>query len=229
MSQSFRFPPLFRTQVTRRVGIGLDAPKKSVAVGHFEVTSSSACSAAPAAPLNIEVEDPRATQAVPAPREYLRIYYGDYLGLTPAKKPRFADEGESTIDCDDWIDWVRQVNPRTRVDAYPLLLVCRDLLDRFVRRELSLVSRRTEELAAALARAQSTVEAQAGELDALRQRLSSEDGRRQVRRAYRSAALARLSGRAFGRPGPGRGPAQLESAAHHGVPHALYLMYTMYI
>jgi hypothetical protein len=166
-------------QVTRRVGIGLEGHKQAVAIGHFEVTCSGSCNP-PQTPLSIDVEDLRSTPAVAAPREYLRIYYGDYLGVQPAKKPRFADDAEATIDCDDWFDWVRQVNPRTRVDAYPLLLVCRDLLDRLVRRDLTLISRRTEELAAALAAAQATLDAQDRELTELRDRIASMTGQHQV-------------------------------------------------
>ncbi len=48
-----------------------------------------------------------------------------------------------------------------QVDAYPLLLVCKDLLARFVARELVLISRRTEALAAALARAEELAAEQA--------------------------------------------------------------------
>ncbi len=103
----------------------------------------------------------------------MRVYYGDYLGVSPAQRPRFADDSDATVDCEDWIEWIRHANPRTRMDAYPLLLVCKDLLDRFVRRELRLVSRRTAELEAELVRAKSAIEIQAHELDTLRDGLCS--------------------------------------------------------
>ena len=159
-------------QITRRVGIGLESEKKKISVGHFEVSS---CEFPPLSALNIEVESTAVTPSLPAPREYLRVYNSDYLGVSQANKPKFADLNEKTVDCDDWLEWIRNANQRTRVDAYPLLLVCKELLDRLVRRELTLISRRTEDLAAALERAQAELAAQTQELDALRRRLEAEN------------------------------------------------------
>ena len=157
-------------QFIRRVGISLDSQSKKTMLGHFDVSSSL-----PSNTLKIELDDASSSPALSTPRDYLRIYYGDYLGASQANKPKFADPLEKTIDCDDWIEWIRNANPRTRVDAYPLLLVCKELLDRLVRRELTLISRRTEDLAAALERAQAELAAQTQELDALRRRLEAEN------------------------------------------------------
>jgi hypothetical protein len=48
--------------------------------------------------------------------------------------------------CDEWVAWMQSARPRTRVDAYPLLLICRDLLRRLAARDLRLVSRRADAL-----------------------------------------------------------------------------------
>ncbi len=92
------------------------------------------------------------------------------------QKPKFADPEEKTLDCEDWIEWIRHANPRTRVDAYPLFLVWKELLDRFARRELTFISRRTGELEQALVKAQVAQQAQELELEALRFRMSKVRG-----------------------------------------------------
>ena len=151
------------------MGLGVENKIKKVEVGHFEVKVP------PARPLTMELEGGEICPAtIAAPREYLRVYYSDFLGVNPANKPKFSDPLEKTIDCDDWLEWIRYANPRTRLDAYPLLLVCKELLDRLVRRELTLISRRTEDLTAALERAQTELAAQTQELEALRLRLEVE-------------------------------------------------------
>ena len=78
------------------------------------------------------------------------------------------DIEENTIDCDDLIAWIVHAEPRSRMDAFPLLVMCRDLLQRLARRELRVMSRKSEELAAELAQARATIEAQNAELDELR-------------------------------------------------------------
>ena len=163
-------------QVARRIVSGVETHRTGHA-GHFDVLVSAA---PPSRPLYTEAENRCIGTAVSASREYLRVYYGDYLGVSPAQKPRFADIAETTLDCEDWLEWIRHATPRTRLDAYPLLLVCKDLLDRFVRRELRLVSRRTSELEAELMRARSDIAAQACELDTLRNRLGPDSDIHQV-------------------------------------------------
>ena len=136
-------------------------------LGHFDVSSSL-----PSNTLKIELDDASSSPALSTPRDYLRIYYGDYLGASQANKPNFADPLEKTIDCDDWIEWIRNANPRTRVDAYPLLLVCKELLDRLVRRDLTLISHRNEELVRSLEQVQTELATKARELENLRLRLA---------------------------------------------------------
>ena len=78
------------------------------------------------------------------------------------------DIEENTIDCDDLIAWIVHAEPRSRMDAYPLLIMCRDLLQRLERRELRVASRKAEELMAELEKARATIEGQKAELDELR-------------------------------------------------------------
>jgi hypothetical protein len=195
-------------QVTRRIGIHLDRQRKRTSVGHFSLQIPGS------QPLKIEI----GSNSLPTSREHLRVYYGDYLGVAPAKEPTFADDARATIDCEDWFEWMRCANPRTRVDAYPLLLVCKDLLDRFVRRELTLISRRTEELAAALARAESTISEQEQELSSLRRLLDTESSApvdkvpRPTDRSLQHSPLHRQSRR---RRRAGRGEADGQYASWH--------------
>ena len=144
---------------------------KKIALGHFEASL-----APPHNPLSMEVEIEHSTSVVPPPRQYLRIYYGDFLGVAPMHKPNFADPEEKMLDCDEWFNWIRLAHPRTRVDAYPMLLVCKELLDRFVRRDLTLISRRTVELEKLLERANATIQAQELQLEAVRLRMSKVSG-----------------------------------------------------
>jgi hypothetical protein len=163
-------------QIDLRVRLGADVHKQGE-ISRFDVRVSTA---PPARPLHMEAGNRCVGKAIAASREYLRVYYGDYLSVSPAQKPKFANSAETMLECQDWVEWIRDAKPRTRVDAYPLLLVCKDLLDRFVRRELQLISRRTTELEAELVRAKSAIEAQAHELDALRDHLGSHSDSRQV-------------------------------------------------
>ena len=101
-------------------------------------------------------------------REHLRLYYSDFLRVPTAEKPRYMDMDEKTVDCDDLIAWIVQAEPRSRMDAYPLLIMCRDLLQRLARRELRVASRKAEELMAELEKARATIEGQKAELDELR-------------------------------------------------------------
>jgi hypothetical protein len=101
-------------------------------------------------------------------REHLRLYYSDYLRVPVAEGLKFMDQEETEFDCDDLVAWTTQAEPRTRVDAYPLLVMCRDLLRRLAQRELRVLSRRADALAAELARERETVEMQNEELKALR-------------------------------------------------------------
>jgi hypothetical protein len=167
------------------MGSAAASPNQTKKVGHFNVMALPLTGLDKIKrPLDLDLDTQRNMGSSTA-REYLRVYYSDYFGATPAKGPDFTDAAGAHIDCDEWVRWMMQAQPRTRVDAYPLLLVCKDLLRRLAARDIRVVSHRTEELATALARAEARVATQDEELRTLRSEL-------QVRR--RSAR--RRSGRA---------------------------------
>ena len=85
------------------------------------------------------------------------------------------DKDETVVDCDDLVAWMVQAEPRTRMDAYPLLVMCKDLLRRLAHRELRVSSRRAEELSAELAQAQATIDLQSAELNELRRQQVNTD------------------------------------------------------
>ena len=67
---------------------------------------------------------------MPSKRDYLRIYYSDFLRQKPAKGPAFADDGQTTIESDTLTAWVLAQAPRSRIDTYPLYLLTKDLLQK---------------------------------------------------------------------------------------------------
>ncbi len=103
-----------------------------------------------------------------ASRDHLRLYYSDYLRVPSAQGVRFLDSEETLLDGDDLLDWTVQAEPRTRTDAYPLLVMSRDLLRRLAQKGLRVSSRRAEELAAELAHARAAVGVLNAELAELR-------------------------------------------------------------
>ena len=108
----------------RRIGLNFASQERKV--GHFNVVSGPLSQKK--TPLDIDL-DGRALAddkiGSSTAREYLRVYYSDFLGAAPAKGPRLADAEGKTVECDEWVRWMQEANPRTRVDAYPLLLVCK--------------------------------------------------------------------------------------------------------
>jgi hypothetical protein len=101
-------------------------------------------------------------------RDHLKIYYSDFLRVPTAHGLAYMDQKESLVDCEELLAWTAQAQPRSRVDAFPLLAICRDLLSRMSKKELKLSSRRIKELEAELAQAHATIEVQAAELNELR-------------------------------------------------------------
>ena len=79
---------------------------------------------------------------------HLRIYYGDMLGVEPAEPP--VAKNERTIEVDKMAAWLSEAVPRSRIDAYPLLVLTRDILRRFVSKDLIVVSKEAKRLAASL-------------------------------------------------------------------------------
>ena len=145
-------------QVKRRVGINLapQGTQSRCAVGHFHAVTDAQKKKA----LHLNLESRTDTKLGLGSREFLRVYYTDLLCAPSAKGPAFANKEETQLECDEWVRWIQDVNPRTRVDAYPLLLVCKDLLGKLARNEVQIISGRIDELASKLRRADATIQAQ---------------------------------------------------------------------
>ena len=90
--------------------------------------------------------------------DHLRMYYCDFFDPScRAESPITADQ--RTIEVDKMCEWLLRVSPRTRFDAYPLWIITKDILRRFVSRDVALLDRhaaaqreRIEQLGAALNR-----------------------------------------------------------------------------
>jgi len=81
------------------------------------------------------MEDEAKTQTEllrPPKREYMRIYYSDFLSQKPADKPKYLDSNESTIDSEELQTWISNTHPRLRTDVYPLYMMTKDVLQRLV-------------------------------------------------------------------------------------------------
>ena len=81
--------------------------------------------------------------------EYMRIYYCDTLGVAPAKE--FLERDQRTIDIEALCRWLQDATPRTRVDALPQLLMTKEVLRRFLSRDIVIVSARERRLSEELA------------------------------------------------------------------------------
>jgi len=72
----------------------------------------------------------------------LRYYYTEFLDVKPAPSP--VAEGSDTVEVLAMMRWLTQVNPRSRLDAYPLLVVAKDLLSRFLENTLTCTNKELE-------------------------------------------------------------------------------------
>jgi len=81
--------------------------------------------------------------------EHLRIYYSDLMGAEPAQDPR-AKPTDRTIEVEKMANWLTDAVPRSRVDAYPLWVLTRDILKRFVGKDLAIASREAKRMASSL-------------------------------------------------------------------------------
>jgi len=82
-------------------------------------------------------------------RDYLRVYYSDYLSQRPVDqedRPRYADAGETAMESEDLKDWVLQSHPRTRTETYPLYLLTKDLLQRLTEDKCRIIDSRYDAL-----------------------------------------------------------------------------------
>ena len=81
-------------------------------------------------------------------RSHLRIYYSDLLNAKPAEPP--VGPNERTIEVEKMAAWLIEVAPRSRVDAFPLLVLTRDILRRFVSKDLTLVNTHSKRVESSL-------------------------------------------------------------------------------
>ena len=72
--------------------------------------------------------------------EYMRIYYSDTLGAAPA--PDFLIKDQRTINIEALCQWLLDSSPRSRIDALPYLLLTKDVLRRFLSRDITIISER---------------------------------------------------------------------------------------
>lgn len=77
--------------------------------------------------------------------ELMRFYYCDFLHVPPFEGEMPFEEG-AELDIDTCVRWVQQFHPRTRMDAYPLFLLLKGILKRFLKNEYEVISRKTREL-----------------------------------------------------------------------------------
>lgn len=68
----------------------------------------------------------------------LRIYYSDTFSTAPA--PPLIKQNERTVDVEALCEWIQNVKPRTRLDAYPLWILTKDMLRRFVSQDVHILS-----------------------------------------------------------------------------------------
>ena len=64
--------------------------------------------------------DPAGRFEVPSQRDYLRVYYSDFLSQPPVEqvdRPKFVDSSETTIESEELQDWVMRVRSYTHARA----------------------------------------------------------------------------------------------------------------
>ena len=76
---------------------------------------------------------------------HLRLYYTDMLAAKPVPNP--VPPPQDTWEVEEMKKFVFQAKPRTRLDAYPLLLVTQDVFRRVAEKEIKIVSKHEQEMA----------------------------------------------------------------------------------
>lgn len=76
--------------------------------------------------------------AVSESRTHTKIYYTDLLGAPPVHPPIAADA--TTWEVDSLKEFLLTSRPRTRMDAYPLLVLTQNILKRFANNEIKVVT-----------------------------------------------------------------------------------------
>ena len=87
---------------------------------------------------------------IPSKRDYLRVYYSDFLGQEEPQqedRPQFVDPtSETSIESDELQNWVLQIQPRARTEVYPLYLLTKDILRRVATNKCRIINSRLAEL-----------------------------------------------------------------------------------
>jgi hypothetical protein len=78
--------------------------------------------------------------SVPEQRMHLRLYYSDMLAAPPVTPP--IEAGADTWEVEQMKKFVLEAKPRTRLDAYPLLIATQDVLRRVADKEVRIISSR---------------------------------------------------------------------------------------
>ena len=118
----FSTVPATAGRITRRYRFNdsLDRPlnKRLPKISHFDVRVAEHLTDA-------TMSDPTGRFEVPSQRDYLRVYYSDFLSQPPveaADRPRFVDSEETSIESEELQDWVLRVSKAAadaRADSTP--------------------------------------------------------------------------------------------------------------
>ncbi|EKX39443.1 hypothetical protein GUITHDRAFT_114403 [Guillardia theta CCMP2712] len=108
------------------------------------------------------------------PGSYMRMYYSDYLETEPAKLE--LEEENGACDIELLSEWLLSAIPKTRVDAYPMLLLLKDVFRRFVKKESRIISKQIDELQRQLELTRISLARKEEENESLRENLSKSEG-----------------------------------------------------
>eukprot|EP00802_Teleaulax_amphioxeia_P008926 Tamp_08937.p1 GENE.Tamp_08937~~Tamp_08937.p1 ORF type:complete len:425 (+),score=67.86 Tamp_08937:435-1709(+) len=75
-------------------------------------------------------------------RDYLRVYYSDFLSQPPLAKDLqvpYVDGTEREIEGARLLEWLDSVEPRARTETYPLYLLTKEILYRLTREECAII------------------------------------------------------------------------------------------
>ena len=104
-------------RITRRFRFNdtLDRPlaKRLPKISHFDVRIANHLT-------EESMTDPSGRFEVPSQRDYLRVYYSDFLSQPPVEqvdRPKFVDSSETTIESEELQDWVMRVRSYTHARA----------------------------------------------------------------------------------------------------------------
>jgi hypothetical protein len=103
--------------------------------------------------------------------DHLRMYYCDFL--TPSRKlePPILTEDQRTLEVESMCEWLLRASPRNRFEAYPLWIITKDMLRRFVSRDITLLDRNAQAQQAQIRQLSETLAASDSALRLAEQRL----------------------------------------------------------